>query len=613
MEQASNFTYISKRKLNIVKKVKESKWKEEEEEEDEGYSSLVEGLSDEELDLIGEADQAMLNANRVKGVSKKHKQEIDANVVAVKLYEISEEKELATGDLVLCANCSACLNNFSKLLPEEGENKWLWECEFCCYGNHINIEEEEKPKTESVTYVLSKPPLVAESPGEETKVEEEEKKDHSDETSVIFCIDISGSMDQGQSVGKKLKYMKSANYATRLECVKLAIDSQIESMVAESPERRVGFVLFEDSVHILGDCSGGKPHIISGQTMNEYGQLLEHAHSLGDAITQPVKNSQKALKAALEEMHTIGCTALGPGLVAATGLAAKGKPGSRVIICTDGLANVGMGSVSGSASVEALAFYEQVGNYAQERGIAIDVVSLVASECRLDMLSPIANLTGGNIIRVDPSKLSDDFAELLSERVLARNAVLRVQLHKVLEFRGEDEKNVISGGSVMEKKIGNITSESETTFEYMLKRPEELKLIEDVDIENLERIPFQTQIRYTTMKDMECVRIISMVSEITQEKEEANKEVDAEILKANAVHQTGKMAKKGDIRGAQANMMAWRGMVPEENLMEDAAPLYQAMKEQKMVLGGGNVVKGGPVLDNLTSAMSKADKKMKKK
>ena len=59
-----------------------------------------------------------------------------------------------------------------------------------------------------MTYVLSKPPLVAESQGEVTKVEEEKKdQDHSDETSVIFCIEISGSMDQGQSVGKKLKYI----------------------------------------------------------------------------------------------------------------------------------------------------------------------------------------------------------------------------------------------------------------------------------------------------------------------------------------------------------------------------------------------------------------------
>ena len=127
----------------------------------------------------------------------------------------------------------------------------------------------------------------------------------------------------------------------------------------------------------------------------ELGEFTRAGRLPKRAITQRVKTSQKALKASLEEMHTIDSTALGTGLVAATGLAAKGKLGSRVIICTDGLANVGMGSVS--ASVESLAFYDQVGNYAQERGIAIHVVSLVASECWFDILSPIPNLTGGNI------------------------------------------------------------------------------------------------------------------------------------------------------------------------------------------------------------------------
>ena len=58
---------------------------------------------------------------------------------------------------------------------------------------------------------------------------------------------------------------------------------------------------------------------------------------------------------------------------------------------------------------------------------------------------------------------------------------------------------------------------------------------------------------------MECVRIISMVSEVTQEKEEANKEVDADILKANAVHQTGLMAKKGGGISGGPRLISWLG------------------------------------------------------
>jgi hypothetical protein len=39
-----------------------------------------------------------------------------------------------------------------------------------------------------------------------------------------------------------------------------------------------------------------------------------------------------------------GPTALGPALIASLGLASKGKAGSKVIVCTDGLSNVGIGS-----------------------------------------------------------------------------------------------------------------------------------------------------------------------------------------------------------------------------------------------------------------------------
>ena len=39
-----------------------------------------------------------------------------------------------------------------------------------------------------------------------------------------------------------------------------------------------------------------------------------------------------------------GPTALGPALLTSVALASKGAPGSTVILCTDGLANIGLGS-----------------------------------------------------------------------------------------------------------------------------------------------------------------------------------------------------------------------------------------------------------------------------
>jgi len=37
-------------------------------------------------------------------------------------------------------------------------------------------------------------------------------------------------------------------------------------------------------------------------------------------------------------------TALGPAVATAIAMAAEGAPGSQVVICTDGLANIGLGA-----------------------------------------------------------------------------------------------------------------------------------------------------------------------------------------------------------------------------------------------------------------------------
>jgi hypothetical protein len=54
-------------------------------------------------------------------------------------------------------------------------------------------------------------------------------------------------------------------------------------------------------------------------------------------------------------MRATGSTALGPGMLAAIGLAGEGSPGSQVIVCTDGASNCGL---------DDAAFYARVGEYA---------------------------------------------------------------------------------------------------------------------------------------------------------------------------------------------------------------------------------------------------------
>lgn len=92
---------------------------------------------------------------------------------------------------------------------------------------------------------------------------EEEKKGTegeavSDKISVVFCIDISGSMSSGR----------------RLDLCKQAVAGQITAMADSNGERKLGLVAFDHEVEVIGDGIE-KPMNITDQSMlNNYDQLL---------------------------------------------------------------------------------------------------------------------------------------------------------------------------------------------------------------------------------------------------------------------------------------------------------------------------------------------------
>lgn len=75
-------------------------------------------------------------------------------------------------------------------------------------------------------------------------------------------------------------------------------------------------------------------------------------------------------------MEEGGQTALGPALLIAVTMACK-VTGSKVIMCTDGLANVGLGSLDGLSGEEyksASAFYTGLGETAKVNGYSFTTV-----------------------------------------------------------------------------------------------------------------------------------------------------------------------------------------------------------------------------------------------
>lgn len=130
-----------------------------------------------------------------------------------------------------------------------------------------------------------------------------------------------------------------------------------------------------------------------------------------------IKETEKNLVKSLMSIEETGPTALGPAVATSIAMAAQGAPGSQVVICTDGLANVGLGAFDEAKTPEQTAkveeFYERVGVYAKSKGLTINIVSIIGDECNLESLSTLAELTGGNVERVDAISLTKNFSNIL--------------------------------------------------------------------------------------------------------------------------------------------------------------------------------------------------------
>lgn len=95
-----------------------------------------------------------------------------------------------------------------------------------------------------------------------------------------------------------------------------------------------------------------------------------------------------------------------------------------------------------------------------------------------------------------------------------------------------------------------MTRDSEITFEYRLKKVKELLAIKEINFETMTEFPFQVQITYKALNGAKCVRVITNSLQISNDKHELNQNADYEVLGINAVQQTSKMAKQGNIREA---------------------------------------------------------------
>jgi len=578
--------------LKLLQKEKEenkrrrstSREKIKEEELDECYSDCEFDDDDfkEKKKEVKKSKKKIVKYNLAEKLGKKenlYEQEVDTNILSLKFDFLKNSVPYATGDPVYCNGCNSILNKHSNIknVDLNMKSKYLWICEFCGVNNTIFLEEPEIPKEEILDYFIQSSNQLNKNLKD---------MNYNDQQNLIYCFDISGSMCVSEPVQGKHKFKgsrsdkeyqefmkfsdgsdqsygkKGVTYISRLQCLQAAIENNLIGINKAAPTRKVGFVVFNNEVVGIGDGSKGDVKI-NGNNLNDYNKIREIAEK-SNIINNSVKDSTEILLKHLYTIEESGQTALGPAILYSIYLIKENAPGSKIILFTDGVANIGLGSLDGLSLDEAdkvKIFYKDLALVAKEKGIIINLLCFEGEESKISFLQVLCEETGGEIIKVKPTEILDQFSNLLTQDIIASNVKVSMKIHKIMCFRNEIPEEIKDNGSTIIKNIGNVTSETEIFIEYSFKSSEEIALYKEFDFNTLKSVAFQAIIEYTSKTGDKCRRVISQIQELSSDKEKIEKEAKYDLISVNAIKKTSQLAKEGQYRNAQANALAWKKMI----------------------------------------------------
>eukprot|EP00943_MAST-04B_sp_MAST-4B-sp1_P009093 g9093.t1 len=415
--------------------------------------------------------------NSTKKHVKKNQPHQDSSVVATqkasttnlmlisvgKIVQHSQSFNAFSSDGPLPMQCDTCHAIFSSNHPTV--------CEYCkttvdplrandcknTTNNCLKLSSNNMRAHEEI-YLLHK--------GDETLLTKDQTRDTT--PMVVFVLDVSGSMGTTTNVSDTGGMMVPTGYSSetkyqyvsRLNLVRSAIRAKLIQMERERSNAIPVLVTFGSSVNVYYPSRSGNGNVDTYQvpgsdiSARDYSRFITTGNGLLNRFNEAnIDNTFEHMIKKLYDIKTGGCTALGPALALSLGITSS-VPGSQIIVCTDGEANVGVGSISNGDKQ----FYTDMGELAVENGTAINMITLENCNSGLEYLGSSSDLSNGSVSIVNPLKMSEEFTLLGNNPIIASNVSCKVIASRGLTVGSNEAYNCTTSKPYLSYKIGNTTA-----------------------------------------------------------------------------------------------------------------------------------------------------------
>ncbi|KAM4015325.1 circularly permutated Ras protein 1-like, partial [Anomaloglossus baeobatrachus] len=424
---------------------------------------------------------------------------------------------------LVCGGCSAVCSMLNNV-----DNSKSWTCVFCAADNLLSEDTRLESREEGDDLYAGDPRA-------------ENEYSFADQTMIIFCIDISGSMSVTSEVTQEESNDYKVVYKSRMEAVKSALGETLDLLHEQHPGKRVALVTFSDQVKLYGDGTG-QPRIL------EDAELLDpdHLKSQGEdqPLPHPLMETLHALKGRIECLKERGATALGPAALVSIAMASK-SPGSKVIVCTDGIANTDLGNLEDISEEyiyqSSKLFYSHLADLALQHSVVVSVVTIEGTNCRLPELGLLADKTGGKVNIVNPFKLANEFQSIIEEEIIATNVKMKVLLPQTMFFLYEGNNE-----SVLERTFGSTTADTVLSAEFGIHSSKIKEVL------RYSQLPIQLHLSYTLPDGRSRRRILSQRRPVTNDCATALESIDLSVLQIHSVQFCARLAMEGHVNEARS-------------------------------------------------------------